>query len=119
LAAKRTAAGAGPRDPPLGAARARDRLEKSLAIFREYGDKPGIAWTLPHLGSVARHQGEHGEARALHEESLAIHRELGDEQGIAAVPDGLAAVAVAQAQPSGRPASSAQWRRFARRSAFR
>jgi non-specific serine/threonine protein kinase len=62
---------------------ARVLFEESLAIFRELGDKPGIAWMLNSLGSAARQQADHGAARALHEESLAIFRELGDKGGIA------------------------------------
>jgi class 3 adenylate cyclase len=51
------------------------------------------------LGNVARDQGDYGAARALHEESLTICREIGDRQGIVKNLEGLAALAVTQAQP--------------------
>ena len=55
--------------------------EESLAIFRELGNKQGIAGSLKDLGRLAGAQGDYAAARALYEESLAISRELGDRQG--------------------------------------
>jgi len=57
--------------------------EESLAIYRELGDRSGIAASLNNLGNVAKEQGDYAEARVLYEESLAILRELGDKSGIA------------------------------------
>jgi hypothetical protein len=48
---------------------------------------------------VTHAQGNYGAARAHWMESLAIHRERGSKGGIAKGLEGLAAVAVAQAQP--------------------
>jgi predicted ATPase/DNA-binding SARP family transcriptional activator/class 3 adenylate cyclase len=62
---------------------ARPLLEESLAIFREQGDKQGIALCLSHLGFTAYQQGDYSEARSLLEESLATLSELGDKGDIA------------------------------------
>jgi predicted ATPase/class 3 adenylate cyclase len=79
---------------------ARSLLEEAMAIYREVGDKPGIASSpLGSLGSVARDQGDDAAARVLFTESLALHRELGHRLGIVKDLEGLAALAVAQAQP--------------------
>jgi|SRR5579871_57973 len=64
-------------------AAARALYEESLAIYRELGNKSGIAASLGNLGNVAKEQGDYAAARALYEESLAIRRELGDKLGIA------------------------------------
>ena len=49
---------------------ARARHEESLAIWRQLGDRRGIAASLGNLGTVACDQGDLASARALHEESL-------------------------------------------------
>ena len=56
---------------------------ESLAIWRELGDKAGIATSLHNLGWVAYYQGEYAAAYALCQESLGLRRELGDKRGIA------------------------------------
>ena len=55
-------------------ATARARFETSLALWREIGDKRGIATALNDLGWVAWRQGDYTVARALSEESLALWR---------------------------------------------
>src|SRR5207302_857298 len=57
--------------------------EESVAIFREVGDRSGIAYALHQLSSLAKRQSDHEAERARLEESLAIFRELGDRWGIA------------------------------------
>ena len=52
--------------------------EGSLALYRELGDKRGIALSLYPLGNVAWSRGNMALARTLKEEALALHRELGD-----------------------------------------
>ena len=52
-------------------------------MFRERGDRTGVAWALNHQGDVARDQGDSAAARSLYEQSLATFRELGDRWGIA------------------------------------
>ncbi|MEO8751708.1 MAG: tetratricopeptide repeat protein [Casimicrobiaceae bacterium] len=57
--------------------------EESLAIWRQLGERKGVATTLNNLGRVAWKQGDYASARAMNEESLAIMRELADRDGIA------------------------------------
>jgi len=61
--------------------------EESLALFRELGEKRGMAASLNGLGLIVgqatRARNDYAVARALYEESLAIVRELGDIWGIA------------------------------------
>jgi ATP/maltotriose-dependent transcriptional regulator MalT len=54
-----------------------------LALFRELGEKQGIATSLNALALITRMKGDNAAARALQEESLAIFRELGDKWSIA------------------------------------
>jgi tetratricopeptide (TPR) repeat protein len=63
---------------------ARAFYEESLAIFRELGDRSGIAWSLTNLGNVAYEQADYVAGKAMYEQSLAIYREVGDRSGIAA-----------------------------------
>jgi predicted ATPase/DNA-binding XRE family transcriptional regulator len=46
--------------------------EQSVALYRELGDKQGLAGALAILAVRARHQGSHGRAAALLEESLVL-----------------------------------------------
>jgi tetratricopeptide (TPR) repeat protein len=62
---------------------ARARLEESLALRRELGDRTAIAETLTNLGIVAHDQGNLRLDQEQHEEALSIRRELGDRWGIA------------------------------------
>jgi predicted ATPase/class 3 adenylate cyclase len=68
-------------------------LEASLTIFRELGDRLGIASSLEMIGGAARAQGEYARARPQFEESLTIFRELGDRWGIAAALNDLGLMA--------------------------
>lgn len=61
-----------------------DNFDESLAIYRELGDRRGIAASLNSLGQVAFSHGDYVSARSLFEESLVIRRELGDRRGVAA-----------------------------------
>jgi len=59
--------------------------EQALALYRQLGDKPGIAYALLILGGqVAEAQEEWAAARPPLEECLALYRDLGDRAGIAA-----------------------------------
>jgi non-specific serine/threonine protein kinase len=60
-------------------------FDEALAIFREIGDRRGIAQTLSWYGVVPHHLGQHDAAQAMLEESLTISREIGivSEQSIA------------------------------------
>jgi tetratricopeptide (TPR) repeat protein len=64
-------------------ARMKQRYEEALGIFRELGDKVGVASSLNNLASVARHRGDFAPARSLIEESVQICRETGNEMGLA------------------------------------
>ncbi len=57
--------------------------ERSLALYRQLGDRRGIALSLYPLGNVAWSRGDMALARALKEEALALHKELGDNGYIA------------------------------------
>ncbi len=69
---------------------------ESLGLYRELGDKPGIASALKGLGAVASARGEYTAARSFLEESLNLYRELGDKAGIASALKPLGGVAKAQ-----------------------
>ncbi len=77
---------------------ARTLQEESLALFREVGDKGGLAYSLFNLGQVAYAQDEYATAHDLHRESLALFRELGQQQGIAGSLEAFAALASVQEQ---------------------
>jgi predicted ATPase len=70
---------------------------ESLVLFRDLGDKHGIANVLASLGVVVdRTWSDHTQAMAMLEESLALFRDLGDKRGIAAALDGLGRIANGQ-----------------------
>jgi hypothetical protein len=62
---------------------ARTFYEQGLAIFRELGDRWGIAATLADLGSLAREQGNYPGARSMYQESIRLFYELNHKRGIA------------------------------------
>ena len=74
---------------------ARLLCEKALGIWRELGNREGIAASLNQLGNVAQVQGDYGAAQALYEEALGIRRELGDRVGIASLLNNLGNLALA------------------------
>lgn len=75
----------------------RDRAEllhtQSLQLFRELGNKRGIARSISNLGVVANDRGDNNTAAARYKESLALRRELGDSWAIAVVLNNLGRVA--------------------------
>jgi predicted ATPase/DNA-binding SARP family transcriptional activator/Tfp pilus assembly protein PilF len=74
-------------------AAARSRLEASLALRRQAGDRMGTAIALHGLGNVAALQHQPDEARGLYEDSLAVGRELGNVPLVASALDNLGWVA--------------------------
>jgi predicted ATPase/DNA-binding winged helix-turn-helix (wHTH) protein len=62
---------------------ARALFEESLALWREIGNKRGIASALNDLGWMAWRQGDYAVAQALSAESLVLWQDLGETQGIA------------------------------------
>jgi tetratricopeptide (TPR) repeat protein len=71
-------------------------LRESQLLFRESGDKAGMANILRLQGSLAMARTAYKLARRLLEESLLISRELGDIPRIASTRKALAEVAIAQ-----------------------
>ena len=58
-------------------------LEQTVALYRQIGDKTGIAWSFMHLAITVGRQGDYAKGRTLFEENLARQRELGNKRGIA------------------------------------
>jgi tetratricopeptide (TPR) repeat protein len=78
----------------LGAARA--LYEQGLQIFRELGDRWGIAGTLADLGNLASEQGNYSRAQDLYRQSIRIFQELEHKRGIARLLECFACSAAAQ-----------------------
>ena len=75
--------------------RAEPLLEGSLTLYRELGDKKGIADSLKWLGFLAQKgQSDYERGAALLEESLALYREMGNEEDISGTLGLLAGVAL-------------------------
>ncbi len=71
-------------------------LRESQLLFRENGDKVGMANILRLQGSLAMSRTAYKLARRLLEESLMIYRELGDTPRIASTRKALAEVVIVQ-----------------------
>jgi tetratricopeptide (TPR) repeat protein len=69
---------------------------ESLALFRQLGDRNGIAFALHKLGDIARDQGDYTRATELLEESLVTWRALSHDEACAFVLNGLGDVALNQ-----------------------
>jgi len=67
-----------------------------LAIFRELGDRWGIAGTLADLGNMASEERNYLTARTLYQQSLKLFLELDHKRGIARLLECFACVAVGQ-----------------------
>ncbi len=67
-----------------------------MGLYRDLGDKGGMASALNNEGNVAHNLGDFVTARAIYEESLALRRELGDRQGVATSLINLGSVAQKQ-----------------------
>jgi predicted ATPase/Tfp pilus assembly protein PilF len=76
--------------------RAAELVERSLAVFREQGDRERVGTALNSLGSIRRVLGDFDAARSFLEESLAIRRELGDHARMASSLSNLGIVAFEQ-----------------------
>ncbi len=68
-------------------------LEISLELWRELGDKQGLAFVLNGLGTATYNQGDLEQSAKYQEESLALCRELSNKWGIAAALNGLGELA--------------------------
>jgi non-specific serine/threonine protein kinase len=58
-------------------------VEDSVRLFRDIGDKYGLAVALGILGTVVAAQGDPSRAAVMYEESLALRTALGDTWGMA------------------------------------
>ena len=76
--------------------RAEVLCEQSLLLYRELGNKQGIATSLYTLGLVAHLRSQYEVARSLYEESLVLFKEVGDRWGIASALSHVADLAFAQ-----------------------
>jgi tetratricopeptide (TPR) repeat protein len=74
--------------------------DQVLPIYRELGDRRGIAVSLNALAVCQRHEQDHAQARASLEESLVIWRELGDPRTIARTLSNLAAIVLTEGDPA-------------------
>ncbi len=63
-------------------AAARPYLQAGQALYRELGDRYGIAATLNNLGLVAHEQGDNEQAKILLKESVDLFRQVGDKTGL-------------------------------------
>lgn len=72
--------------------------EESVALFRETGDRRGMAFALVNLGDLARAAGELQRAEHLYRESLELRRLVGHALGVLISLERLALVAAAQQQ---------------------
>lgn len=67
--------------------------EDALVLFRELGDKFGMAQCLDNIGSHRMMKGEYAQARVIWEEDLSLRRQLSDRDGIGWVLTCLAELA--------------------------
>ncbi len=70
-------------------ASARASFEEGLAIYRDIGNRSGVANSLNGLGNVACNQDDYVFSKANFEESQAIYWEIGDRDGVAHSLSGL------------------------------
>jgi predicted ATPase/DNA-binding XRE family transcriptional regulator len=82
----------------LGSLSTRDRSlsEQSLTLFREVGDKFGIAECLMMLAGQATSDNNYNRLKLLAEDQLALRREIGDKDGIASALGDLGELALWQ-----------------------
>ncbi len=77
---------------------AKSLYDESLVLYREIGDKSGIAFALCGMGRICIGFAEYATSRTLYEQSLSLYREVGDKGGMASVLQGLALLASRQSQ---------------------
>jgi non-specific serine/threonine protein kinase len=77
--------------------------EESLALHRQLGDAPSVAFALSNLGNVAVELEDYERARACHQETADLHKMLGNEPELAGALLHLAEIADRQGdQPTAR-----------------
>ena len=75
---------------------AQSTFEQILTLFREIGDRFGIAECLKQLAFSAKKNGDYEQAVIFTEKELALSREIGDKDGIASVLLNLGGLAFEQ-----------------------
>jgi ATP/maltotriose-dependent transcriptional regulator MalT len=85
-------------------AQAHTWLDESFALFREVGDKEGIASCLSLTGRLALSEGDTASARSLNEQALALFKEMKQQHGTALSLYALAQVAEALGDHAGSQA---------------
>ena len=79
---------------------ARSQFEECIKLIKDgYGNLPGIAFSLFHLGRIARLQGDYALANTNHAESIQMFWQLGDRRGIGYSLAGFACLAQVQEEP--------------------
>jgi predicted ATPase len=71
---------------------------ESLHIYRELGDRKGIATQLAYVGLALSQAGNVAEARTFYEQSVSACRQLGDGTGLARVLSNFAEFIIAQGE---------------------
>ena len=80
-------------------AAAQPQLEESAALYREAGDRRGLAHTLSFLSVLLTHRGESSSARRYADESVRLFREIEEDRwGLAIALNNRGIVAEAQAE---------------------
>ena len=77
-----------------------EMYDEGLAIFREVGDKTGLAFVYAGLGEVLLAQGDLLQARKHHEEALAIRNAAGEVGTAAQSHRALAALSIEEGRPT-------------------
>ena len=80
---------------------AREKLDKTLKIRQEIGDRAGEAATWHQLATIDVHQDDYGGAREKFEKSLRINQEIGNRVGEAATWHNLATIDLEQGDYAG------------------
>jgi DNA-binding CsgD family transcriptional regulator/tetratricopeptide (TPR) repeat protein len=63
---------------------------ESLELYRELGEKAGMAFSLQQLADLAHKRNNYAQARSLLEEALLLFKEVEDQEGMASALDDLA-----------------------------
>ncbi|HUP18587.1 MAG TPA: tetratricopeptide repeat protein [Gemmatimonadota bacterium] len=72
---------------------AREHFERSLAAYREAGDRWGVANALNNMGVVALRHGDYATAHELYTRSVSLWRKLGNDAAVALALNNLGNVA--------------------------
>jgi hypothetical protein len=78
---------------------ARERVEKALRLFREFGNSRRIVVMLINLGRAPHLAGDDAEAKSLLGEALGGARQLGDRECVLYALNGLAITATSSGEP--------------------